>query len=149
MAEVVLRHRIAADPSLAGRVKVTSAGTARWHVGDDMDPRARQALDRGGFATAGSPAAYADTELLDSQDLVLVMTKEHRDTVLERLSNSETQVVLWRQLIDPSTSREVSDPYYGPDADFDECVSVFDRGADHLLPLLRDRLVGPEEEDGA
>ena len=34
MAEVVLKHLIDNDPSLRGRVDVTSAGTANWHVGE-------------------------------------------------------------------------------------------------------------------
>ncbi len=140
MAEVVLRHRVAQDSDLAGRVDVTSAGTARWHVGDDMDPRARRALHRAGFDGAGSPAAYADTPYLDRQDLVLVMTSEHREDVQARLTNPRTRVLLWHQVTDPQSSREVRDPYYGDDSDFDECVAIFDFGSRELLAVLRSAL---------
>ena len=78
MAEVVLKHLIAEDPQLADHVVVTSAGTASWHVGSAMDPRARDALDRAGYRLGGSPGAYATREFLDAQDVVVVMTREHR-----------------------------------------------------------------------
>ena len=60
MAEVALRQMVQADPNLVGRVKVASAGTANWHVGSAMDPRARRALDRAGLVAEGSAATYAD-----------------------------------------------------------------------------------------
>jgi protein-tyrosine-phosphatase len=60
MAEVVLKHLIAEDSLLKDHVVVTSAGTARWHVGSPMGPRARAALDRAGYPLPGSVAVYAD-----------------------------------------------------------------------------------------
>jgi protein-tyrosine phosphatase len=65
MAEVLLKHLIAEDPELRDLVSVTSAGTARWHVGDEMDARARGALDRAGYRVAGTPGLYADANFLD------------------------------------------------------------------------------------
>lgn len=43
MAEVVLRHRLLAA-GLGDQVEVESTGLGPWHVGEPMDPRARQAL---------------------------------------------------------------------------------------------------------
>src|ERR1035437_496679 len=60
MAEVALLHLIAEDDQLRGVVNITSAGTAKWHVGSPMDPRARAALDRAGLFLHGTPAAFAD-----------------------------------------------------------------------------------------
>ncbi len=140
MAEVVLKHLIADDPDLDGHVHVTSAGTARWHVGSTMDPRARGALDRAGYPLEGSPGAYASREYLDSQDVVVVMTREHLDDVRRRVTNPDTELVLWRHLIDPSKDLDVADPYYGDDAEFDECLAMLASGGESLLALLRSRL---------
>jgi protein-tyrosine phosphatase len=140
MAEVVLKHLIADDPSLLGRVEVTSAGVANWHVGDEMDPRARRALDRAGYHLDGTPGAYATAAYLDAQDLITVMTREHRREVRQRLSNASTTVVLWRHLIDPGIDLDVADPYYGDDADFDQCLTVLESGGQRLTALLRARL---------
>ncbi|MGC2485518.1 MAG: low molecular weight protein-tyrosine-phosphatase [Acidimicrobiales bacterium] len=146
MAEVVLQQLIAADPALAGHVRVTSAGTANWHVGDEMDPRARRALQRAGYTRAGSPALYASAAYLNDQDVVVVMTREHLATVRERLTNPGTEVLLWRQLIDPPKELDVADPYYGDDAEFDNCLGELADGADRLIELLRSRVLTPVDE---
>ncbi len=123
MAEVVLCDLVERDGRLHGRVRVSSAGTANWHVGDAMDPRARRALDRAGLAGAGSPAAYADAAYLNAQDVVIVMTREHRADVLARLTRRDVQVLLLRDLLG-EPGLDLADPYYGDDDAFDDCLSV-------------------------
>ena len=140
MAEVVLAAMVNADPALRGRVDVTSAGTANWHVGAEMDPRARGALDRAGFAEVGTPAAFADRAYLDGHDIVVTMTREHASDVRHRLSNRSTEVVLLRNLLDPGKNLDVADPYYGGDAEFDECLELIRRGGQRLTLELRSRL---------
>ena len=146
MAEVVLLQLIAAEPDLDGHVTVTSAGTANWHVGDEMDPRARRALERAGYTQPGSTALFASEDYLNNQDVVVVMTREHLATVRERLTNPDTDVLLWRQLIDPSSDLDVADPYYGDDREFDGCLDVLERGAHPLIERLRSRVLMPVDE---
>ena len=133
MGEVALIHLLAATSALSSSVTVTSAGTARWHEGSPMDPRARRSLDRAGFLEAGSSAAYADTAYLDRQDLVLVMTREHRTDVRERLSNPRTQVMMVRNLVTPGLDLDVADPYYGTDKDFDSCLRTLTEASQRLV----------------
>jgi protein-tyrosine phosphatase len=140
MAEVMLAHMVDADPSLRGRVDVTSAGTANWHVGADMDPRARDALNRAGFSNEGSPAAFADSAYLDRHDIVVVMTREHAHDVQRRLTNESTEVVLLRNLLDPGKNLDVPDPYYGDDDEFDQCLELIRRGGQRLTSEFRSRL---------
>jgi protein-tyrosine phosphatase len=140
MAEVVVKHLIAEDPRLRDAVIVTSAGTARWHVGDPMDTRARRALDRAGYRHAGSLGLYADADFLDSQDLILVMTREHRDDVQRRLRKKNAEVLLWRDLFEAERDLDLADPYYGDDREFDECLEALVNGAAALVSVLRTRL---------
>jgi protein-tyrosine phosphatase len=140
MAEVFLKHLIAEDPGLRDRVSVTSAGTARWHVGDAMDPRARSALDRAGYHLSGTPALYADAAFLDRQDVVLVMTREHHHDVTRRLRRPTTDVLLWRNLYEEVPDLDLADPYYGDDQEFDECLGMLAKGGPALRSLLRARL---------
>jgi protein-tyrosine phosphatase len=140
MAEVVLQHFVDADSSLRGFVNVTSAGTANWHVGSPMDLRARGALDRAGFGGAGSLAAYADRAYLDRQDFVIGMTREHVHEVKKRLSNPLTEVILMRNLTEPGRELDLFDPYYGDDAEFDECLEMVRAGGQRLTWEFRQRL---------
>jgi protein-tyrosine phosphatase len=128
MAEVVLNQLVMDDPSLASRVLVSSAGTARWHVGSPMDPRARAALDRAGFRGPGT------------QDLIVVMTREHFSDVRDRLSSGRTKIVLLRDVLDPDLLLDVPDPYYGSHEDFDACVALFRQAGQRLTAEFRRRL---------
>ncbi|HQU26144.1 MAG TPA: hypothetical protein PLS29_03835 [Acidimicrobiales bacterium] len=139
MAEVLLRHLVGADPLLVGKVEVSSAGTARWHVGAAMDPRARRALDRAGLTGPGSPASYASTEYLRTQDLVVVMTREHVHEVRKRLDGATARVALWRELDAPGSGLEVPDPYYGDDADFAACLALLSSSGPAVTAELRRR----------
>ncbi len=140
MAEVVLRQIVAEDPSLAGRVDVTSAGVANWHVGSPMDTRARCSLNRAGFLAEGSLGAHADRAYLDEQDVIVVMTREHLHEVRWRLTNPSTEVVMLRNLLEPGLDLDVADPYYGGDIDFDECLDVLSRGVRRLTSEFRRQL---------
>jgi protein-tyrosine phosphatase len=67
MAETVLRAELAAA-GLDGAVVVDSAGTGDWHVGDAMDPGARDAL-----ASRGHRARQFQPSWLPRRDLILAM----------------------------------------------------------------------------
>jgi protein-tyrosine phosphatase len=147
MAEVVAQHFVAADSSLHGRVDVTSAGTANWHVGSPMDQRARDALRRAGFHGDGSPAAFADRTYLDRQDLVIGMTREHVHEVKKRLSNRYTDVLLMRNVIEPGLDLDLFDPYYGDDAEFDDCLETVRTAGQRLTTEFQRRLDAGSSED--
>ena len=126
MAEVVLAHLVSQQPALAGQVVVSSAGTAAWHVGRAMDARARRALDRAGFSGPGTLAAWASPDYLDSQDVIIVMTREHRDEVRLRTSGDPRRVILLRAWDGSNHALDLADPYYGTDRDFDRCLEVIE-----------------------
>jgi protein-tyrosine phosphatase len=148
MAEVVSQHFVDADSSLRGRVDVTSAGTANWHVGSPMDQRARDALRRAGFHGNGSPAAYADRTYLDRQDLVIGMTREHVHDVKRRLTNRYTDVILLRNVLEPGRDLDLFDPYYGGDAEFDDCLEMVRAASERLTNEYLRRLDAGSSELG-
>jgi protein-tyrosine phosphatase len=115
MAEVVMA-------SLWPEDVISSAGTANWHVGTEMDVRARGALDRAGFFGAGSLAELATPAWIDTQDLVVVMTREQRDDVRSRRAGT-VDVVLLRALLGDENV-DLADPYYGDDDEFDACLAT-------------------------
>ena len=137
MAEVVLRPPVAEEPSLIGRVTVTSAGVANWHVGSPLDPRARRSLDRARFPLRGTSGAYADRGYLDRHDVAIVTTREHFHEVRRRLSNPSTEVVTVRNLLPPGMDVDVTDPYDGGDDGFDACLEMLTRAPRRWTSGLR------------
>jgi protein-tyrosine phosphatase len=140
MAEAALAHPVAQDDVLRGRVDVSSAGTANWHVGRPIDPRARRALDRAGIDRVARPGA--DRSYLSAQDLVVVMTREHHDDVRRRLTSQATEVIMLRNLMSPGPGPDldVADPYYGGDREFDECLDLLRECCRRLTSVFRQRL---------
>nr|WP_042192209.1 low molecular weight protein-tyrosine-phosphatase [Kibdelosporangium sp. MJ126-NF4]CEL18883.1 Low molecular weight protein tyrosine phosphatase [Kibdelosporangium sp. MJ126-NF4]CTQ95313.1 Low molecular weight protein tyrosine phosphatase (EC 3.1.3.48) [Kibdelosporangium sp. MJ126-NF4] len=109
MAAIVVRehlHREGLD-----EVKVTSAGTGSWHVGDAADHRAQKVLLDYGYPTA-HVAAQVGPEHLDA-DLLLAMDAGHaRD--LRAMVDDPSRIRLLRSF-DPNATGDldVPDPYYG------------------------------------
>jgi protein-tyrosine phosphatase len=138
MAEVVMRSLVR-EAGLAERVRVSSAGTANWHVGEAMDDRARQALDRAGFTEPGSAARFASAEYLSSLGIVVVMTREHRVDVVGRCPTTESRVVLLRSIggRDDADEVDLADPYYDDAEGFDACLGEITRSCRLLIRGLR------------
>jgi protein-tyrosine phosphatase len=72
MAETVLRAELTAA-GLDGAVIVDSAGTGDWHVGDAMDPGAREALASRGHDGSRHRARQFQPSWLAERDLILAM----------------------------------------------------------------------------
>ncbi len=136
MAEVVLQDMVASDPQLRGQVHVSSAGTANWHVGRPMDPRASAALERAGYDPVGTTAAFADAHYLGRLDLIVVTTREHRDDVRQRLGGAGN-IRLLRSYLTPEHDLDLADPYYGDGGAFDECLATIIQSCRVLAQELR------------
>ena len=97
VAEKVFAYRIA-EAGLADRVRVSSAGTGDWHIGESADNRARAVLRRHGYPVEnewsgvshkGSPDAERQIGLLSNENEQLkghITRLEERISVLERIA---------------------------------------------------------------
>lgn len=162
MGDVVLRHlaadRVLTDGTVLGeRLVVSSAGTGGWHEGEPMDPRARAALERRGYADHGHRARPFDTAWLPGTDLVVCMDRGHRQTLasLARAkagdSRYDERLVLLRGFMTRSGGDpDVPDPFYGDDADFESCLDLVEAGCRGLVDHLVDRMDGrPDGRPGS
>jgi protein-tyrosine phosphatase len=142
MAEVVLRDACAAltlddGRSLGAQVVVESAGTSNWHVGSEMDPRARVALDACGFTGGGTPAAQVTEEQLAVFDLVVALDRGHRGDLLRLAPESQVTLLRWWS---EGLDLDVPDPYYGDDAEFAACLDLIVPGCRSLAQALAEQL---------
>ncbi|WP_020667958.1 low molecular weight protein-tyrosine-phosphatase [Amycolatopsis nigrescens] len=130
MAALVFREHLE-RAGLADRVRVTSAGTGPWHVGEGADPRAAATLRAHGYPT-GHVAAQVDDEHLDA-DLLLAADAGHLRQLRAKLAEPD-RVRLLREF-DPSAGpgAEVPDPYYGEGDGFTEVLTMIERTVPGLL----------------
>lgn len=101
---------------LANRVRVSSAGTGSWHVGDPADPRTEATLRRAGYGTEHIAATFGP-EHRDA-DLIVALDTGHDRELAHRGVPTERRRLL--RSFDPAADgSDVPDPYYGDQADFD------------------------------
>ncbi len=118
---------------LADAVRVTSAGTGNWHVGDCADERAAKVLRAHGYPTDHRAAQVDDDHL--GADLVIALGRNHL-RILQQLGVDSDRVRMLRSF-DPRSGAhalDVEDPYYGDHADFEEVLAVIEAA----LPGLHD-----------
>ncbi|AVM01079.1 protein tyrosine phosphatase [Gordonia iterans] len=103
-----------AEAGLSDRVRVTSAGTGGWHVGEPADNRARTELLANGYSDDHVAAQLGPEHL--SADLLIALDSGHtRELQRKRLGE---RVRLLRSFDPAADDEDVVDPYYGGPEDF-------------------------------
>jgi protein-tyrosine phosphatase len=118
---------------LGDAVRVTSAGTGDWHIGQCADERASRVLRAHGYSTDHCAAQFGADHL--SADLVVALGRNHVWT-LQQLGVEESRIRMLRSF-DPRSGAyipDVEDPYYGDHDDFEEVFAVIEAA----LPGLHD-----------
>ena len=144
MAAVVIEHRLD-KVALADRVRVESAGTGEWHVGEPADPRALAALRERGYDGAAHRARQFAADWFDRFDLVLALDQDNYAelTRLTAAHGGEARVRLLRSY-DPAARAagelDVPDPYYGGADGFAHVLNQLERAADGLVDSLQEEL---------
>ena len=156
MAEVVLRARLR-EAGLAGKVVVDSAGTGDWHIGDRMNPPARDALERGGYDGSAHRARQFEAPWLAERDLLLAMDASNlaRLRTLARTAGGPTgsaadsgagsRIRLFGEVAGLNGA-DVPDPYGGGPEEFDRVLDMLDAGTERLVGQLRDVVEAPASE---
>jgi low molecular weight protein-tyrosine phosphatase len=116
-------------------VRVTSAGTGSWHVGEPADRRAAATLKEHGYPTEHI-AAQVGPEHLDA-DLLIALDRGHARE-LRALTQDHDRIRLLREFDPDADDVEVPDPYYGADDGFAEVLAMIEAAAPGLVQWARD-----------
>ncbi len=142
MAAAVFRDRLE-KAGLDGRVRVTSAGTGEWHIGQPADPRAARILEEHGYC-CDHVAAQVNEDHLNA-DLLVALDGSH-ERALRRLvhrAGGDPGRIRMLRSFDPAAAEsndlDVPDPYYY-EAGFPEVLSMVEATMPGLLEWVRERL---------
>ena len=141
LGEGVLAHRLE-EEDLSDRVRVDSAGTGAWHLGEPPDPRSVEVAMRHGIVLRGQ-ARRVCVEDFHEFDYIFAMDR----TNLRDLRHLESQgeggalLTLFREF-DPyqDGDLDVPDPYYGGPDGFDLMFDMVDRTCAAFIEHLRSEL---------
>lgn len=138
MAEKMFAHQIS-ERGLADVVRVSSAGTGNWHVGEGADRRAKRVLRDHGYPTDHRAAQLADDHL--RADLVVALGRNH-ERMLREMGVEDHRLRMLRSF-DPRSGAyalDVDDPYYGDHSDFEEAFVVIEAALPGLHDWVDERL---------
>ncbi len=141
IGEVVIRDAIA-DAGLTDQVRVFSAGTGDWHLGEDADHRALSVLtEKGHHLTDHRARRFAAADFAVA-DLVLALDQSHVDTLLRLAPDpvAQEKVHLLRSFDPDREDDEVADPYYGDRRDFEISYAEILAAAPGVVAHVRERL---------
>ena len=134
-AEAIFRSRVAAA-GLEDRVRVDSAGTHAYHVGNPPDARAQETAKARGISMDGQRARRVRVDDFAAFDFIVAME------ILEsmRPEDGRAELSLMLQHHPEPPHREVPDPYYGGTRGFEQVFDLVEAAADGLLARVRGRL---------
>jgi protein-tyrosine-phosphatase len=139
MAAGLLRARLEAD-GRADEYRVLSAGT--WaEPGRPASPYAQRVMAERGIDISDHRTREISAELVDTADLILVMTRAHREALAAEFPEAASRIYLLSEMI--GKTYDIADPYsasltyYGYCAD--ELETIINQGYERILELAQKR----------
>jgi low molecular weight protein-tyrosine phosphatase len=135
-AEGVFR-RFVERAGLSAGIRIDSAGTHAYHVGEPADRRASAAAERRGYSLTDIRARRISTEDFERFDYILAMDRDNLAALIGQ-APAELRGKI-RLLLDFSGSAiaEVPDPYYGGASGFERVLDLVEDACQGLLEDLR------------
>ena len=141
LAEVLIEAAINADPLLAGRVVVSSAGTSDEHVGEGMHTNSAAVLSARGLRSTHEARLFTPA-LAATLDLVLAADQANlrngRDII--RMADRQPEIRLIRDFDPTAVGRDLDDPWGYPSAEYERTEKEIAAAIPGLLAELRDRI---------
>jgi protein-tyrosine phosphatase len=144
-AEVIVRALAGAEGTGEPAVRVDSAGTGEWHVGEPADRRAVRALHAAGYDGRTHRARQFDPAWFAERDLVIALDRGHARILRSWAPDAPARAkIRLLRSFDPAVEAgeddpliDVPDPYYDGDEAFTLMVAQIEAAGAGLLAHLR------------
>jgi protein-tyrosine phosphatase len=133
LAQGVMEQRVR-RVGLAHRVTVDSAGTQGYHLGEYPDSRAVELAARRGYDISGQRARRIRDGDFQSFDYILAMDRDNLQELIARCPKAESRrIKLLMDFAPGPDGREVPDPYYGGEGEFERALDLIEAAVDGLV----------------
>ena len=122
LAEGILQSKVSAD------VKVDSAGTAAYHIGELPDSRSISVAKKYGIDLTNQRARKFNVNDFDDFDLIYTMDERNCQNILALARNEDDKKKV-RMILNethPNSNADVPDPYYGGNDGFENVYQLLD-----------------------
>jgi protein-tyrosine phosphatase len=138
-AEGVFRA-IVDEAGLGDLVKIDSAGTSGWHIGDPPDERGQRAALTRGYDLSQQRARKVGRRDFETFDYIIGMDSRNvADLSAMAPAGTRDKVSLFLAFAPETGEREIPDPYYGGPDGFDQVLDLVEAASRGLLADIRAR----------
>jgi protein-tyrosine phosphatase len=134
MAEAVFRHYVEQE-GLADKIRIDSAGTGDWHVGEPPHHGTRKKLDEQGISYAGLRARQVKASDFDEFTYIIGMDDSNVSNLRRLAGGRDVKIHRFVDFIPGTTYTEVPDPWYT--GNFDETYELVTKGCHNLLETIK------------
>jgi protein-tyrosine phosphatase len=118
-------------------IKVESAGTAGYHIGEKPDSRSIAVAIKNGIDISNQKGRQFKLEDFDEFDFIYVMDKSNYKNVIKLARNASDIEKVNLILAEIDQSEDVPDPYYGGNNGFEAVFSMLDRACEVIANKLK------------
>ncbi len=138
-AEAVFCHYVE-NAGLSGYIRIDSAGTHDYHIGEPPDLRTQRAAQQRGYDMSRLRGRQVDACDFLRFNYVLAMDRSNLAN-LQSISppGGDTRARLFLEFARHHAEREVPDPYYGGADGFERVLDMVEDAAEGLLQHIRRR----------
>lgn len=123
---------------LTKEIKVDSAGTEGYHIGEPPDERSVAAATARGYDMTGQAARRVSENDFHRFDVVVAMDRGHlRHLTAMAPGDTYERVKLFMSFAPDATTEDVPDPYYGGEAGFNTVLDLIESGSEGLLESIQ------------
>lgn len=132
-AQGVFEHLVR-QRNLQDQIRIDSAGTHAYHIGEQPDPRSQSAARSRGVDLSTQRARRVEAEDFERFDYILAMDRSNYET-LKSMCEPEhlSKVSLFMQFAEHWKIDEVPDPYYGGSQGFERVLDMVEAASEGLL----------------
>lgn len=133
-------RRLVEEAGYGDAIRIDSAGTHAYHLGEAPDRRTQQAARSRGVDLADLRARQVEAADFDRFDYILAMDRDNY-RILQSLSpaHASHKLGMFLDFAPHMGVAEVPDPYYGGPTGFEQVLDLVEAAADGLLQTLRQR----------
>ena len=137
-AEGVMAHLVN-NAGLSERIKVDSAGTSNFHVGEEADPRSRKHAYKRGIILSSIAREFNPKKDFKEFDYILAMDEKNLRFLRNLDSGGEylKKIHLITKFCQKGEYPEVPDPYYTGERGFELVLDILEDACNGLLEKLK------------
>ena len=139
--EGVFQHYVQQN-NLSDQIKIDSAGTHAYHVGDQADARMRTTAAKRGYDLT-SIARQVNPQDIDEFDLIVAMDHDNLQGLQQVAGSGKPHIKMLGSFLDgktDDTAPSVPDPYYGGQQGFEIVLDMIENACPAMLQHCQDLL---------